>query len=313
LNPRTPPGVDLEAIRAQKAEISQNKPTKINITENHINAILNSMRIANRTEGHINRVERILREFVNAVNYECDFDDVVEFLELHKTKAHSYYRKYVTYVRKLLKEAGADFVDKIQLPKVPKRRREVVKRSDVKRLIECIRSMNFALPKQKLMQQRVIAGLLIMATSGLRSEELYNLSFDEIDIRNRIIRLKIGKTASGKTIKDYEERVTFFSEEAKQELLRLLDMWNDGKPLFNVRSFYSMWEYYLKDEKLKPKHMRKFFSQQSDRLGMPTAAKKILMGHSLRGDVDLSYYDFQDEEELKKIYDKYWKDFRILD
>lgn len=35
------------------------------------------------------------------------------------------------------------------------------------------------------------------------------------------------------------------------------------------------------------------------------------MGHSLQGDVDLSHYDFQDEEELRKIYDRYWKDFKI--
>ena len=41
------------------------------------------------------------------------------------------------------------------------------------------------------------------------------------------------------------------------------------------------------------KYMRKFFSQQSDRLAIPTAVKKILMGHSLRGDVDLGYYDFR--------------------
>jgi len=65
-------------------------------------------------------------------------------------------------------------------------------------------------------------------------------------------------------------------------------------------------------EFLRMMHIRKFFSQQSDRLGMPTAVKKILMGHSLLGDVDLNHYDFQDEEELKKIYDKYWRDFRIL-
>ena len=300
MNPRTPTGGDLETFTGCKTEFNQNKPTKIKITEKHISNILNSMRVANKTKDHIRKVERILREFAEAVNYECDFEDVVVFLEAHKNKAHSYYRKYVIYVRKLLKEAGADFVDKIQLPKMPKRRREVVKRDDVKRLIERIRSLDFKLHKQRLMQQRVIAGLLIMATSGLRPEELYSLTLDEIDVENRTIRLEIGKTASGKTIKDYEERVTFFSEEAKQELLKLLDMWNDGKPLFNVRSFYSMWEYYLKDEKLKPKHMRKFFSQQSDRLGMPTAVKKILMGHSLRGDVDLSHYDFQDEEELKK-------------
>ncbi|MEM1670760.1 MAG: hypothetical protein QXY92_06675 [Archaeoglobaceae archaeon] len=66
------------------------------------------------------------------------------------------------------------------------------------------------------------------------------------------------------------------------------------------------------DSPLRLKYMRKFFSQQSDRLGMPTTIKKLLMGHSLRGDVDLNHYDFQDEEELRKIYDRYWRDFRIL-
>jgi len=54
---------------------------------------------------------------------------------------------------------------------------------------------------------------------------------------------------------------------------------------------------------------------------MPTAIKKILMGHVVGdddfvgvrgGDVDLGHYDFQDEEELKKIYDRYWRDFRIF-
>jgi len=67
--------------------------------------------------------------------------------------------------------------------------------------------------------------------------------------------------------------------------------------------------------------MRKFFSQQSDRLGMPTAIKKILMGHVVSNeeyvlsasDIDLGHYDFQDEEDLKKIYDRYWRDFKIFD
>ena len=59
--------------------------------------------------------------------------------------------------------------------------------------------------------------------------------------------------------------------------------------------------------------MRKFFYQQSGRLGMPTAVKRMLMGRSLRGDVDLQHYAFQDEEEPKQIYDRYWKDLKILE
>ena len=32
--------------------------------------------------------------------------------------------------------------------------------------------------------------------------------------------------------------------------------------------------------------------------------KKILMGHSLKGDVDLMHYNAQSPDDLKKIYDK---------
>ena len=52
------------------------------------------------------------------------------------------------------------------------------------------------------------------------------------------------------------------------------------------------------------KDLRKAFSQEWDRRGGPTSIKKILMGHSLKGDVDLSHYNAQPEEDLKKIYDK---------
>ena len=32
--------------------------------------------------------------------------------------------------------------------------------------------------------------------------------------------------------------------------------------------------------------------------------KHMLMGHSLKGDVDLMHYNAQSEDDLKKIYDK---------
>ena len=52
------------------------------------------------------------------------------------------------------------------------------------------------------------------------------------------------------------------------------------------------------------KYLRKFFSQEWDRRGGPTSIKNILMGHSLKGDFDLIHYNYQSEENLKKIYDK---------
>jgi len=55
---------------------------------------------------------------------------------------------------------------------------------------------------------------------------------------------------------------------------------------------------------IQVKDLRKYFSQQWDRRSGPTSIKKILMGHSLKGDVDLMHYNCQSEEDLKRIYDK---------
>ncbi len=55
---------------------------------------------------------------------------------------------------------------------------------------------------------------------------------------------------------------------------------------------------------IRVKYLRKYFSQEWDRRGGPTSIKKILMGHSLKGDVDLQHYNCQSEEDLKIIYDK---------
>jgi len=198
-----------------------------------------------------------------------------------------------------MREIEAPFADKIKLPKAPKRRRIVVKIKDLKRLLSQVEQLNYA------MALRTKAAILLSATSGIRAEELYKLTLENIDIENRTIYI------TAEIAKDYEDRVTFFSEEAKTALIEYLDnvkrMTSRLFPESNIKRALQQL-----NTKLRIKHMRKFFSQQSDRLGMPTAVKKILMDHSTRNDVDLSHYDFQDEEELKKIYDRYWKDFRIL-
>ena len=54
---------------------------------------------------------------------------------------------------------------------------------------------------------------------------------------------------------------------------------------------------------MRVKDFRKFFSQEWDRKGGPTSIKKILMGYSIKGDVDLMHYNYQSKADLKKIYD----------
>ena len=141
------------------------------------------------------------------------------------------------------------------------------------------------------------SAVLLSATSGLRAEELYKLRLEDIDLENRTIFVR------AEIAKDYEDRVTFFSKEAQAVLNEYLNTFKPSNPLFSKKSI--LYQFSKLDTMLRLKHMRKFFSQQSDRLGMPTAIKKILMGYVVGdeefviprvSDVDLSHYDFQDED-----------------
>ena len=237
--------------------------------------------------------------FLEASSYSLTDDRIIIYInKLKEEYEPKTVRNKLIHIRKFLKFIAHPLANDIQIPKLPKRRKDVIKVEHVRSLLTEVDEL------REPYRTKLKCAILLSATSGLRAEELYKLRLKDIDVENRAIRVRAEIT------KDFEDRVTFFSEEAKEALVDYLKIAKDNYYLFSKKSL----NYHLKKMKasLRIKHMRKFFSQQSDRLGMPTAVKKILMGHSLRGDVDLTHYDFQDEEELKKIYDKYWKDFRIV-
>ena len=276
---------------------------KIKFTDEDINEIIYSLKTANRKKRYIDSVLRRLNDFAKAVNYECDFKDVVDFLEkIKKRYSYSGYHKYVLDVRRLLKSVNAPFADKIKLPKTPKRRKIIIRREDVQQIILNIQKYE----RNEERKLRAISAFLIAATSGIRAEELYKLTLNDIDLESRIIYIKFGdKAGSDKTVKDYEERITFFNEEAKEALLKYLEVYGcNNSVLFSENSLKRMFKTYPEIGKLRIKHMRKFFSQEWDRLGGPTSIKKMLMGHSISNDVDLAHYDFQDPEDLREIYDR---------
>lgn len=114
---------------------------------------------------------------------------------------------------------------------------------------------------------------------------------------------------NGQSTKTKRSRVSFFAEETKQALIEYLEFYHNNnilKCLFNQSHMERIFR--NGNAPIQVKDLRKFFSQEWDRRGGPTSIKKILMGHSLKGDADLMHYNCQSEEDLKKIYDKVMSD-----
>jgi integrase/recombinase XerD len=273
------------------------------------------MDLAGVSEEHIKKTKSRLIRISEDLCYSCNLNDIIIYInKLKREFAPATYRKYILDLRRILSEINAPFVDDLKLPSTPKRRKIVIRTNHIRELLNQAEQLKF-----RSETLRLKAGILVAATSGLRSEELYKLTLNDIDLPERTIHIR------AEIAKDYEDRVSFFSKEAQGALNEYLEEVKlKTKFLFSkntvIKDFRKL-KLKIGRELFRMKHCRKFFSQQSDRLGLPTSVKKMLMGHvvsseeyvALRGvDVDLEHYDFQDEEDLKKIYDKYWSSFRIM-
>ena len=128
------------------------------------------------------------------------------------------------------------------------------------------------------------------------------LTTDDIDLDNRIVYID-HNPKNGQSTKTKISRISFFNKETQKALNEYLTYFeSDGqlKQLFSQNHITRL----FRNAPIQVKDLRKYFSQEWDRHGGPTSIKKILMGHSLKGDVDLMHYNYQSEEDLKKIYDK---------
>jgi len=151
---------------------------------------------------------------------------------------------------------------------------------------------------------QVKAIILLGATSGMRAEELYQLTLDDINLNTRTVMINHDPN-NGQSTKTKRSRISFFTEEAKRALSEYIEFYhnhNGLKCLFSQTHIERLFRY--GKVSIQVKDLRKFFSQEWDRRGGPTSIKKILMGHSLKGDVDLMHYNAQSEQDLRIIYDK---------
>ncbi len=58
--------------------------------------------------------------------------------------------------------------------------------------------------------------------------------------------------------------------------------------------------------------MGEFFAQEGDRRNYNATIKKLLMGHSIRYDINTLHYSHHTVDELQEAYDKVFENLRFL-
>ena len=239
-------------------------------------------------------MRRSLGCYLGYIDWTIDEDKSIEYFKILKERySNTNYRRNLYQIRRLLFYLEVDWAKNIKPPAeleyIPKR----VSIEDIQNTLDYFEKCSLSLKLKAL--------VLLGATSGLRSEELYQINLQDIDMGGRIVHVNHNPD-NGQTTKTKRSRISFFTEDAKKAILEYLNQ--ESKESNDILFSRRQCQNYFANAPIRVKYLRKFFSQEWDRRGGPTSIKKILMGHSLKGDVDLMHYNCQSEEDLKKIYDK---------
>jgi integrase/recombinase XerD len=240
-------------------------------------------------------IRYVLENYLESMEWQIDETKTLHYLEQLKDKySISSYRKWVLQIRKFLIENNINWADKIKIPKEPIGLPKRVTLNDIHNTLSFFENH----PNKLQMQTLVMLG----ATSGMRAEEIYQLTCKDFDFDNNLVKIQYDPD-NGRTVKNARARISFYNDEAKRLLLNYLDYFNNGCDLTFLFG-QSHIQRAFNNAPIRVKDLRKFFSQHWDRKGGPTSIKKILLGHSLKGDLDRKHYNYQSQDDLKRIYDR---------
>jgi len=274
-----------------------------NFSNELLGEYLDIIRLSGVTEDHIKEVNRALQNYLKYILFTIGKSKSLRyFKKLQQENSISYYKKQMYQIRKFLKYLKCDWIDDIKLPKNPEYYPMRISSISLDETLNHFKNSTHFL--------QIKALLYIGSSSGLRAEELYQLRLEDFDLENCIVKVE-HNPLTGQSTKTRKSRVSFFNSQARDALSEYFVFYRDGSsysklfPQTTITRLFST-------APIRVKHFRKFFSQEWDRRGGPTSIKKILMGHSLKGDVDLQHYNAQSEEDLKRIYDRVFNDHKIL-
>ena len=145
------------------------------IGENDLLEYLNIIELSGITNKHKKEIRRSLEKYLNYVDWRVDKTKSLQyFKQLQNRCSISYYKKQMYQIMKYLKHYGVDWINDIKLPSDPDYTPKRITITDIKNTLEYL--------SKDCYYNRYKALILLGFTSGLRAEELYKLSTEDINL-----------------------------------------------------------------------------------------------------------------------------------
>jgi integrase len=245
------------------------------------------------TKDWASSIEYWLEGYLDHIDWQIDEEKTYQYLEQLKEKySTSSYRKRAYQIRHFFKSLNVHWAENIKPPSEPAKLPKRITTDMIQDTLDYFKGHTY--------EKQMKAIILLGASSGMRPQEMYQLTEDDIDLDQCIVRINHNPD-KGQTVKTKESRITFFNTKAQQALTEYLQFFNNDS-LCTYLFGKTHVERLFHNAPIQVKDLRKYFSQKWDRNGGPTSIKKMLMGHS--GDVDSLHYNGQSTDDLIKIYNK---------
>jgi len=223
--------------------------------------------------------DKDIQYYIEKKKKECCLDYVSNIISAFK----SYFRDY----------KGLSFMNGYKHPSSPLKMKKEIEPRKVNRFLEAIDDLT------------VKCMAVLLATSGLRKSEVWNLRKSDVD---RELKCIIPNCHSGET---KQSGISFYNEEAEKVLEEYLEkekaLQNKNERLFVIghERFLRAWKRAREKSKvyLKPKDMRDFFSQEMGKALIPDRFIDIFQGRAPKN-VLAKHYTPQGIRMLREIYDK---------
>ena len=259
-----PPRFELESL-APKADFDNEK---LRINTDKLDEFIGFRNIEGICEEWIYLTRYFLTNYLDELDWTIDKKKTIEYLnKTRRNYSTTYYRKIIYQIRKFLTYLDIKWAKDINPPSEPIYLPKRVTLEDINNTLSYFKDNQYFI--------QIKALILLGISSGMRAEEIYQLTIDDIDLDNRIIHIN-HDPQNGQSTKTKISRVSFFNDEARIALNEYLTCYKSGmnlKVLFSQSHITRL----FRDAPIQVKDLRKYFSQEWDRRGGPTSIKKILI------------------------------------